>query len=235
MTENVQILDHGYCRLVEHYGSDERIVESARMSTQGGFVSWDPYEGHPKGDTGLLSHLYKNNHATPFEMAGATFEVMAPIAVFREWHRHRTQGYNEASARYAPLPNVNYVPTVERCMMNAGKSNRQAGTVDGAAVLTAANARKFRARLEHSYAVAEDVYQDALADGIPKELARLCMPVGRYSKMRAIANLRNWIGFLKLRQDVKAQWEIRQYANAVAEMLASQFPRTMDLYEASRV
>jgi thymidylate synthase (FAD) len=74
------------------------------------------------------------------------------------------------------------------------------------------------------------VYTQALEVGIPKELARLVIPVSRYSKMRASANLRNWLGFLTLRLDVKAQWEIREYAKAVGSIIEEKFPRTWQLF-----
>lgn len=263
----IELLDHGYLEIVETWGSDERIVEAARMSTGRGFLGWGPLgyqcnhtgcgwkgqEGElirrevhdieltscPRcgdiptttpGDEKLLGYLYDNKHATPFEMAGAVFEVQAPIFVFREWHRHRTQSYNELSARYTPLPDVNYVPNVERLMMNAGTSNKQAGTVKGSEALTEVSANIFRAELAKSYVDAQLLYDWALNAGVPKELARAHLPVGRYSRMRASANLRNWMAFLTLRMASGAQWEIRQYANAVAEELRGKFPRTCELF-----
>jgi thymidylate synthase (FAD) len=250
-------LDHGYLEPVESWGSDERIVEAARMSTDKGFRSWAPYQecrtchawrfygatdhdscsgssDHdwrdvPKGDFGLLSFLYGHRHSTPFEFAGLVIEVQAPIFVFREWHRHRTQSYNEMSARYTPLPDLNYVPTVERLMLNS-KTNKQAGTVAGAAELTPEAAEGFRQALRENYAASEALYQLALLSGVPKELARVHLPVGRYSRMRASANLRNWLLFLTLRMDQGAQWEIRQYANAVGDLIAERFPRTWELF-----
>lgn len=233
MTEEIKVLDHGYCKLVETWGSDERIIEAARMSTHGGFVSWEPYEGHPRGDQGLLDYLWRNNHATPFEMAGATFEVQAPIFVIREWHRHRVPfGYNEASARYAPLPDLNYVPDVDRMLMGGGHLTKQAGSV-GKAVLDESSAMLARDTIEMLYGQAERAYRDLLESGVPKELARCVLPVGRYSKMRATGNLRGWLAFLKLRAHPSAQYEIRVYAEAIAQFIAREFPRTWALYAAS--
>jgi len=83
----LQVLDNGYLELVETWGSDERIIESARMSTNGGFKGWGLTHTGEAGDEKLLRYLYTNKHLTPFEMCGATFEVQAPIMVFREWHR----------------------------------------------------------------------------------------------------------------------------------------------------
>ena len=243
-TEKIQILDHGYLSVIEHWGSDERIVEAARMSTGKGFLGWGPQpcpscaaEGWPvakcedkkPGDEKLLRFLSENHHDTPFEMAGMIVEVQAPIFVFREWHRHRTQSYNEMSARYTPLPDVNYIPTVERLMVNS-KTNKQAGVVAGAEELTEVQAEQFRKTLAGMYQDQEKLYQWALKSGVPKELARVHLPVGRYSRMRASANLRNWLGFLTLRMDSKAQYEIRMYANAVGNLIAERFPRTWELF-----
>jgi thymidylate synthase (FAD) len=76
----------------------------------------------------------------------------------------------------------------------------------------------------------ERLYQRALNMGVPKELARIHLPVGRYSRMRASANLRNWLGFLTLRVASGAQWEIRQYADAVGTLIKQAFPRTWELF-----
>jgi thymidylate synthase (FAD) len=218
-----EVLDHGYVELVEHWGSDERIIEAARMSTQKGFKGWGTSES--PGDEKLLKYLWDNAHATPFEMAGFIVEVKAPIFVFREWHRHRTQSFNEMSARYIPLPNENYIPTVERVTLTDAK-NKQAQSIKP---LLPDSAEIWLSNLGNIYSILESTYQAGLACGVPKEIARLVLPVGRYSAMRASANLRNWLGFLKLRCDPSAQWEIRQYANAVAEIVQQKFPRVYEV------
>lgn len=260
--KRIEVLDHGYVELIEYWGSEESIIAAARMSTQGAFRGWGKLvcscgaesetgdwssidrcpderggahvsiDGAKSGDEKLLAYLWRNRHSTPFEMAGATFEVQAPIAVFREWHRHRTQSYNEMSARYAPLPDLNYVPTVDRCLV-AGGMNKQAGAVAGAAELTPERAEAWRMALALAYETAQNAYELGLTLGVPKEVARMCVPVGRYSKMRASTDLRNWLGFLALRSSAKnpnAQWEIRQFADAVFELLRRRFPRTCALF-----
>ncbi len=156
-------------------------------------------------------------------------EVRAPIFVFREWHRHRTQSYNEMSARYAPLPDMNYMPTVERCLVVNGK-NRQANGMG--ATLTHEAALEWLEEQAELYTKFEAHYQKGLRIGMPKEVARIGMPVGRYSQMRASTCLRNWLGFVSLRAHPDAQWEIQQYASAVGELIAQQFPRTWNLFMA---
>jgi thymidylate synthase (FAD) len=229
------VLDYGYVRVVETWGVGDAnipeagIIEAARQSTQGSFRGWDQ-------DRKLLATLFNSKpaHATPFEFAGMVVEVQAPIFVFREWHRHRTQSYNEMSARYAPLPNLNYVPSVERLMMAPSATNKQAGVVKGASALTMEQAVTYQLWLQKHYADFEENYQAALAAGVPKELARVGMPVGRYSRMRASTSLRNWLAFMTLRADPAAQWEIQQFAFATGDYIADRFPRTWELYDAVR-
>jgi thymidylate synthase (FAD) len=252
MMEQIKLLDHGYVQFIESWGSDERVIESARMSTSGGFKGWGPFCKHCKdvdysvvpftdtcpvtkdaheevpGDEKLLRFLWENKHHTPFEMAGMTIEVQAPIFVFREWHRHRTQSYNEMSGRYAELPDMCYIPSIERLM--AGKQatkNKQSSE----AGFTGAQAYAYQELLRETYAYSRNHYNELLRHGVAKELARLVLPVSIYSKMRASANLRNWLGFLSLRMDAAAQWEIRQYAEQVAGLVAEKFPRTYQLFK----
>ncbi len=223
----INILDHGYIKLIESWGSDERIIEAARMSTNKGFLGWN-FEDGTERDVKLLRYLYNHKHMTPFEMAGLVIEVQAPIFVFREWHRHRTQSYNEMSARYIPLPDVNYIPTEDRCFATSEK-NKQAQSFS-MTDLSKSDVHTWLDQLDNVYRDAQKCYEKGLQLGIPKELARLPVPVARYSRMRASANLRNWLAFLTLRMDENAQWEIRQYANAVAVLINELFPRTYELF-----
>ena len=264
----INILDFGYVEFIEHWGSDESIITSARMSTDKGFNGWggsicttcdkeerlDPKDylfknydsqekarsckecngtGKTQGDEKLLKHLYTNKHMTPFEMGGLVIEVKAPIFVFREWHRHRVFSFNEMSARYIPLPDENYIPTIDRLMSGANTATTNKQAQGNGKILTEPDALEWLAALADVYDHAQSVYQLGISLGVPKELARLPVPVARYSRMRASANLRNWLGFLTLRQAPQAQWEIRVYADVVASILIARFPRTMELFQNS--
>lgn len=244
----IEVLDHGYVEHVESWGTgkyrkwvqetgqvghyepdgfEAGIIEAARQSTQGSFRGWD-------ADEKLLTMLYNNKHDTPFEFAGMVIEVRAPITVFREWHRHRTQSYNEASARYAPLPALDYLPTMDRLMMvNQASKNKQEKGISNITLIQE-DAELWRSDVSKGYVMMEELYQRGLRIGVAKELARLPMPVGHYSQMRAQATLRNWLAFLTLRMDPNAQWEIRQFANTVGTIIAHQFPYTWKLFEGNR-
>lgn len=247
------VLDHGYVELIEAWGqgSIERlknekldaieglnhsnfdidhecgIVEAARQSTQGAFRGWHV-------DRKLLATLFnsKPQHGTPFEFAGMVIEVQAPIMVFREWHRHRTQSYNEMSARYAPLPDLYYEPSLhhilERAHKAAEEKNKQLAGIappDDEAI-----AQWYQRDYELTGEL-EKHYQAGLAAGVPKELARKKMPVDHYSRMRAAANLRNWCAFLALRLEKGVMYEMRLYAEAVEKCVQQCFPQTWALFK----
>lgn len=215
----IAVLDHGYVRLIDFMGSDETVIEAARMSTGRGFEGWEK-------DAPLLEFLYRNKHMTPFEMCELAVEVQAPIMVFREWHRHRTQSYNEFSARYAQMPNLHYLPAPDRVQKQSAANKQGSGEVF--------ERRAALAILDDLAAEQNAVYSSydrLVGEGVAKEVARLNTPVSRYSKMRAKTDLRSWLGFLLLRMAPNAQWEIRQYANAVAEIVKGIWPRTFALFE----
>ena len=100
MNQEIKVLDHCMIRLVDSMGDDLSIVRNARVSYD---AAWRAGEDS-KGDAGLINYLMKNGHNTPFESVEVQFEIKAPIAVFRQWHLHRTQSYNELSSRYRELP-----------------------------------------------------------------------------------------------------------------------------------
>lgn len=242
----MKVLDHGYVNLVETWGSDERIIEAARMSTAKGFKGWGPtpcpvlYErnhggscakcagtGEVSGDERFLRFLWEHKHLSPFEQAGMTVEVQAPIFVFREWHRHRTQSYNEMSGRYTVLPDLMYVPSLDRLRGAKQSLSNKQSSADGLAEMKVLQAQEL---IEEAQLQARDAYSALLSLGVAREVARIVLPVAQYSRMRASANLRNWLGFLTLRMAPDAQWEIRQYANVVGEFVKQTFPRTWEIY-----
>lgn len=224
----INVLDLGYVEFIESWGSEERIIEAARMSTDKGFQGWGTDD--LPGDEKLLAYLYNNNHSTPFEMAGMIIEVKAPIFVFREWHRHRTQSYNEMSARYIKIPNEHYIPdaAIVHARANEISKNKQES---GSGNVSLARVEAWLEMLKQANSLCQAVYDAGSEFGLPNEICRLSNNVNRYSKMRASANLRNWLGFLTLRMDRKAQWEICQYANAIGSLVEELYPRTWGLFK----
>lgn len=204
-----QVLDHGLVRLVDHMGNDLSIVRAARVSYD---ADWRTGEDEGK-DEKLIAYLMKNHHTSPFEAVTFTFEVKAPLFVFRQWHRHRTWSYNEVSARYSELPEEFYVPELSD-ITHQSESNKQMRTSQ-----QHDNALLMQSYMRKSMMDAFALYKELLAQGCPRELARSVLPCSTYSRMFATVDLHNLFHFLRLRLHEHAQKEIRVYAEAMLELV----------------
>lgn len=209
-----KVLDHGMVRYIDHMGSDLSIVRNARVSYD---AAWRAGEDEGS-DTRLINYLYKNGHNTPFESVTVTIEVKAPIFVFRQWHRHRTQSYNELSARYKELPEEFYIPELDQ-ITTQSTDNKQMRTTE-----QNPHAKEIQVAIAGQNKMAFATYHELLEKGCPREIARSVLPVGTYSHMFATANLHNWFRFLAERLHPHAQYEIRVYAEALLEVLEQVAP-----------
>ena len=205
----VNVLDHGLVRLVDFMGSDLSIVRAARVSYD---AEWRAGEDDGK-DAKLIDYLVRNHHTSPLEQVSFTFEVKAPIFVFRQWHRHRTWSFNEVSARYAELPEEFYVPERDQITTQA-LSNKQMRTAE-----QHPQAAIFQVVIAEACRRAFEAYKHLIAEGVPRELARGVLPVNTYSHMFATVDLHNLAHFLKLRLHEHAQYEIRVYAEAMLQLI----------------
>lgn len=216
----IKLLDNGYVNYVAHMGDDMMPLQAARMST-----------GNPTGldtekDEKLRNYLWRNGHATPFEMSVLQVEVQCPIFVAREWMRHRTQSFNEFSGRYAEMPDLYYLPDESRIVSQSQINKQSSGDALAQDAIDEARDIILDITREARYA-----YERLLDLGVARELARSVLPVSQYTKFRAQANLRNWLHFLNLRMADNAQYEIRVYANAVAEMIEHLWPNTWKVFK----
>ncbi len=206
-------------KLMQSMGSDAAIVAAAKVSTVGA-ESVGEFNG--EAGSGLINFLMKNRHGTPFEHNSLTFLVSAPICVFREFHRHRIGfSYNEESGRYKVLEPVFYVPGPDRALVQTGKPGKY-NFVPG----TADQLARQIDRMANAYEVCYRAYEEALADDIAKEVARMVLPVGLYSSMYATCNARSLMSFLSLR--TKREWSTfpsfpMREIEMVAEGLEAQF------------
>lgn len=206
-------------QLVDSMGDDSSIIRAMLVSTKGA-ESLDV-----TATTGRINYLIKNSHLSPFEHVTATFLVDCPLFVAREWHRHRTQSFNETSGRYRELEPRFYIPRDSRPLQQTGKVGHYQFSQG-----TDEQISDVRASLFHVYDYAYKRYYDLLRWGIAKEVARMCLPVGLMTQFYATANLRNWLNFLALRTDEHAQYEIRIAADKIESLLAKVAPMTMSAW-----
>ena len=227
MTNKINVLDHGFVRLIDFMGGDLSIARAARVSYD---AAWRAGED-TGSDARLINYLWRNHHTTPFEAVTFTFEVKAPIFVFRQWHRHRTWSFNELSARYRELPEEFYVPDPDKVGIQS-KDNKQ-----GRELIASANGAQWGAAMGNEIRIACEAafkaYRFLLADGVPRELARSVLPVATYSHMFATVNLLNLFKFCTLRSDPHAQYEIRVYSDAMLDLIRLIVPVAVGAYVGS--
>nr|WP_202492554.1 FAD-dependent thymidylate synthase [Streptomyces sp. SID7813] len=180
--------------LVKSAATDSDVLFAARVSTAGE-QSLDELKKDPERSKGLINYLMRDRHGSPFEHNSMTFFVSAPIFVFREFMRHRVGwSYNEESGRYRELQPVFYAPDASRKLVQQGRPGKYV-FVEG----TPEQHELVGSAMEDSYRQAYATYQQMLAAGVAREVARAVLPVGLYSSMYATCNARSLMHFLGLR------------------------------------
>lgn len=219
--ESIELKSDLTAKMLDHMGTELTIVNAARVSLDKSSTALG------ESDLGLLKYLMKNRHASPFEHCVAQFYVECPIFVVREWHRHRTQSYNEMSGRYTELKPVFYAPDFNRPLIQVGKPGAYRFELpkDDKVNMQVLSDMRF------SYQTAWNSYTDLLERGIAKEVARDVLPVAIYTKFYATANLRNWLNFISLRTDPQALHEIRVLAGSVETQLHKIFPNVLNNWD----
>ena len=214
------VLDHGFVRLVDYLGSDQRIVQSARVSYGAGTKTY-------RQDKGLINYLMRNDHTSPFEQVVFTFHLKMPIFVARQWVRHRTGRMNEISGRYSVMKDECYVPEPGHIALQSednkqGRKNEPVGKED---------AEKVQKALEKAYSASFEAYNELLGMGIAREISRVSLPLALYTEFYWQMDLHNLFHFLQLRLDGHAQYEIRAYAEVILEIVRKVCPMACEAFE----
>lgn len=216
----IKCLDKGFIRLVDSMGSDDAIVQAARVSYGKGTTKVNR-------DKALIRYLLRHRHSTPFEMVELKFHAKMPIFVARQWVRHRTANINEYSLRYSEAQHDFYIPD-EKDIHFQSTFNKQ-GRDDTVVPTELKNKviKYFKEISEKTFSV----YDELNEAGIARELARGILPVNLYTEWYWKNDLHNIFHFLRLRMDDHAQYEIRVFANAMAEFVKQVVPIAYEAFE----
>lgn len=214
------VLNHGFVRLVDYMGGDNRIVQSARVSYGEGTKSY-------RQDKGLINYLLRNEHTSPFEQVVFTFHAKMPIFVARQWVRHRTARLNEISGRYSVMKEEFYLPDGAKISPQS-EDNKQGRSGERFDQNTE---QRIRDDLEAGQREAYQSYTGLLEAGLARELARINLPVSTYTEWYWQIDLHNLFHFLRLRLDPHAQYEIRAYAEAMYEIAGKVCPIALEAFD----
>jgi len=201
-------------------GGDESIVQAARVSYGKGTKSVSE-------DRILLRYLMRHLHTTPFEMVELKFHIKLPIFVARQWIRHRTANVNELSGRYSIMKDEFYVPDAGAIKKQSAR-NKQGRSDDE---VPAELRQKVLDVLLTDQRYTYEHYEEFLKDNIARELARINLPLSLYTEWYWKIDLHNCLHFLRLRLDKHAQYEIRIFAEAMAEIVKRIAPMAWEAFE----
>ena len=214
---HVKVLDgQGWVGLIDHLGSETTIVNAARVSFGKIKNTMD------ERDVTLLKYLIENHHTSPLEHLVFTFSIHCPLFIRGQWHRHRTWSYNEISRRYTEIDLEFYTPGKLR---KQAETNRQA-SVDSPDFEDEAYREMIRKHNEESLAL----YNNLLDAGVCREQARGVLPQNMMVTFWGTVDLNNLLHFLFLRDSEHAQWEIRQYAKAIKQLIRPIIPHVAEYY-----
>jgi thymidylate synthase (FAD) len=214
------VLDKGFVRLVDYLGSDQRIVQAARVSYGEGTKSY-------RQDQGLIDYLLRNEHTSPFEQVILTFHTKMPVFVARQWVRHRTARLNEISGRYSIMKDEFYVPAGKDISLQSedNKQGRNPDPVDPELQ------QEIQASLQSQQGAAYEAYMALVDKGLARELARINLPLSMYTEWYWQIDLHNLFHFLRLRMDAHAQYEIRAYAQVMFDIAKTVAPMACGSFE----
>ena len=214
---HVKVLDgQGWVGLIDHLGSEATIVNAARVSFGKIKTEIDAR------DDALMEYLIANRHTSPLEHLVFTFSIHCPLFIRGQWHRHRTWSYNEISRRYTEIDLEFYTPGKLR---KQAETNRQA-SVDSPDFDDAAYLEMIRKQNVDSLAL----YNKLLEGGVCREQARGVLPQNMMVTFWGTVDLNNLLHFLSLRDSDHAQWEIRQYAQAIKQLIKPIIPNVAEYY-----
>ncbi len=219
LDKEIPVLDKGFVRMVDYMGSDDRIVQSARVSYGEGTKSY-------RQDRGLIDYLLRNDHTSPFEQVVFTFHCKMPIFIARQWVRHRTARLNEISGRYSVMKNEFYIPSAGDISFQS-EDNKQGRSEEE---VPAALRQEVLDIISRNCREAYESYEGLIDKGIARELARINLPLNLYTEWYWQIDLHNLFHFLRLRLDGHAQKEIRVYAEAMYGLASKVCPLAFESF-----
>ena len=231
----IEVLDHGFVRVIDYMGDDSSVVQSAR-------VSYGKGTKKISNDKGLIKYLMRHRHSTPFEMCEIKFHIKLPIFIARQWIRHRTANVNEYSARYSILDKEFYIPSAENLAAQSQINNQGRG--DALTDDEASNVIQIlKNDAEQTYANYEPLLNENSSGGVldegksgsARELARMNLTLNTYTQWYWKIDLNNLLHFLALRADDHAQYEIRVYADVMLDLVKKWVPLTYEAFEDYRM
>lgn len=249
MTKHFPLKDNiGFVDLIDRMQQDSalKVVNSARIS----YAKEKKEFGDE--DKKLIHYLWEHEHTSPFRHSYFTFHIKMPLSVARQWVKYQVGStwrkfevdgdpvsfkvfdllfdedkgcsWNEVSGRYSVFKPEFYIPLRIRSNLKHGSKQASSELPDDF------NHSAIRIRMMEHCEEAYKTYNELIESGVAKEMARGILPQNIYTEVYWTVSLQSLMHFLHQRLANDAQWEIRQYANAVYDLLADDM-RKLGIYK----
>ena len=232
----MKVLDNGHVELVDAMGSDLTVCNAARVSfaketewgidedaksrleKTGSHFAQEDIQTLKDGDRKLIRYLAKHNHWTPFAHPQITLRIKAPVSIRTQFFKHK-QGFveNEISRRYVSFEPEFYTPSWRGKPTDGAKQ----GSDDFISL-----DNEVQQNYNNALKLCMYTYNELLRSGVAPEQARFVLPQGMYTEWYWTGSLAAYARFYKQRKDEHAQWEIREYATAISELIKPLFPES---------
>ncbi len=213
----IEVHELGFVKLLDVMGNDEEVENAARLSYGTGTRKVSQTRN-------LIRYLMRHKHTSPFEMCEVKFHIKLPIFVMRQLVRHRTASLNEYSGRYSIMSNEYYLPEADYLQKQSKTNNQGRDEKHPSTGL-------LHYEFNRVYDNAHIAYENLLEEDIARELSRVVLPVANYTECIWKIDLHNFFHVVHLRADSHAQREIRDYANAMYELVKPHFPLCCEAFE----
>lgn len=225
MTEQIDILNGGYVKYIDHMGSDLSAIRAARASFAKDSEVWN------EKDERLLRFLIREEHMSCFRHATLTFQCKTPLFVARQHYKYvvasahleDAHGWNESSRRYITQEPQFHVPNATE--WRGAPANKKQGSGEPIDPRIGEVATQ---ELMDFIEQGCDLYERWLSMGFAPEQARLFLPAyGMFLNYQWTVSLANLIHFFNERLAHDAQKEIQDLAQATFKLTEPLFPVTM--------
>lgn len=185
--------------------AEELMVRTARVSAN-----------TDNSDTKLLAYCMKHGHHSVFEHAHATFEIDTSRAIAPQLLRHRSFTFQEFSQRYSEVKDE----PVFTGARSQDTKNRQNSNDD----MTVHKKDWWTQTQTRIWNRAYNAYEEALGQGIAKELARTLLPGMAPTRLFMTGNIRSWVHYCNVRCEKSTQLEHREIADMIWQSLRIELP-----------
>ena len=203
----------GFVECLGTFGDDLTVVNAARVSfDKESFVMTD-------GDMKLVNYLAEHDHISPFFHPQLRFRIKMPIFVCREYFRHNIGlARNEVSRRYTDFEPECWVPAADEIRERDPKAKQGSKPTPVPMFYSAWE------MMRKQVSSATETYNELLEMGVAPEIARSILPQSMYSLFIETGSLAAYARICNLRLHPSAQKEIRDYANALHQLISERFP-----------